>query len=152
MRFSPIGSQVFPYEQFVTRRRAMQSHTRTLLEKDRFLFFQLSFELYKAASRQFNWGLMLRNTIYFTVRTVIQTTSNSKQQNSLKKLRKSLSVCQEIPFPYNYHNSAHYLSSCLLFRTKLNPIGLSVPHRKHITSPLRVQQVNAIYRFVTMVY
>jgi hypothetical protein len=29
-------------------------------------------------------------------------------------------------------------------------IGLSVPHRKHITSPLRAQQVNAIYRFVTM--
>jgi hypothetical protein len=26
-----------------------------------------------------------------------------------------------------------------------------VPHRKHITSPLRAQQVNAIYRFVTMV-
>jgi hypothetical protein len=24
-----------------------------------------------------------------------------------------------------------------------------VPHRKHITSPLRAQQVNALYRFVT---
>jgi hypothetical protein len=35
---------------------------------------------------------------------------------------------------------------------KLNSIGLSVPHRKHITSPLRAQQVNAIYMFVTMVY
>jgi hypothetical protein len=34
----------------------------------------------------------------------------------------------------------------------LRYIGLSVPHRKHITSPLRTQQVNAIYRFVTMVY
>jgi hypothetical protein len=30
--------------------------------------------------------------------------------------------------------------------------GLSVPHRNHITSPLRAQQVNVIYRFVTMVY
>jgi hypothetical protein len=27
-----------------------------------------------------------------------------------------------------------------------------IPHRKHITSPLRAQQVNAIDRFVTMVY
>jgi hypothetical protein len=27
-----------------------------------------------------------------------------------------------------------------------------VPHRRHITSPLQAQQVNAIYRFVTMVY
>jgi hypothetical protein len=27
-----------------------------------------------------------------------------------------------------------------------------LPHRKHITSQLRAQQVNAIYRFVTMDY
>jgi hypothetical protein len=53
---------------------------------------------------------------------------------------------------YNYHNSGHYPSSCLLFKTQLNSVGLSVPHRKHITTPLRAQQVNAIYRFVTMVY
>jgi hypothetical protein len=39
-----------------------------------------------------------------------------------------------------------------LFKPQLNSIGLSVPHRKHITSPLRVQQVNAIHRCVTMVY
>jgi hypothetical protein len=38
------------------------------------------------------------------------------------------------------------------FKTQLNPIGLAVPYRKHITSPLRAQQVNAIYRFVAMVY
>jgi hypothetical protein len=31
-------------------------------------------------------------------------------------------------------------------------IGLSVVHRKHMTSPLRAQQVKDIYRFVTMVY
>jgi hypothetical protein len=43
-------------------------------------------------------------------------------------------------------------ASCLLFKTQLNSIGLSVPHRKHIMSPLRAQQVNAIYRFVTTVY
>jgi hypothetical protein len=29
---------------------------------------------------------------------------------------------------------------------------LSIPHTKFITSPLRAQQVNIIYRFVTMVY
>jgi hypothetical protein len=38
-----------------------------------------------------------------------------------------------------------------VFYLKLNSICLSVPHRKHITSPLRAQQVNAIYRFVTIV-
>jgi hypothetical protein len=53
---------------------------------------------------------------------------------------------------HNCHNSAHYPSSWLLFKTQLNSIGLSVPHRKHIASPLRAQQVNAIYRFVTTVY
>jgi hypothetical protein len=31
-------------------------------------------------------------------------------------------------------------------------MGLSVLHRKHIMSPLRAQQVNAIYKFVTMEY
>jgi hypothetical protein len=41
---------------------------------------------------------------------------------------------------------------CVLFKTQLNSTGLSVPNRKHITSVLRAQQVNAIYRFVTMVY
>jgi hypothetical protein len=50
----------------------------------------------------------------------------------------------------NYHNSGHYPSS--LFKTRLNSVGLSVPHRKHIMSHLRAQQVNAVYRFVTMVY
>jgi hypothetical protein len=35
---------------------------------------------------------------------------------------------------------------------KLNYIGSSVLHRKEITSPLRAQLVNTIYRFVTMVY
>jgi hypothetical protein len=49
-------------------------------------------------------------------------------------------------------NSGHYPSSCLLFKTQHNSIGLSVPHRKHITSPLRTQQVNDIYRFVMSVF
>jgi hypothetical protein len=48
----------------------------------------------------------------------------------------------------------YILSVCLklLFKTQLNSIGLSVPRKEHITSPLGAQQVNAIYRFVTMVY
>jgi hypothetical protein len=41
--------------------------------------------------------------------------------------------------------------ACLLFKTPLNPIGLFVPRRKHIRSLLSAQQLNAIYRFVTMV-
>jgi hypothetical protein len=53
---------------------------------------------------------------------------------------------------YNYHSSGYYPASCLLFKTQFNSVGFSVPHRKHITSPLRAQQVNAVYRFVTMVY
>jgi hypothetical protein len=56
---------------------------------------------------------------------------------------------------YKYHDSGLHPSSCLLFKTQLNSIGLSIPHRKHIihiTSPLRAQQVNAIYKFVTMLY
>jgi hypothetical protein len=55
-------------------------------------------------------------------------------------------------YKYNYHNSGHHPSSRLLFKTHLNSLGLSVPHRKRITSLLRAQQVNAIYRFVTMEY
>jgi hypothetical protein len=39
-----------------------------------------------------------------------------------------------------------------VFHLKLDSISLSVPHSKHITSPLRAQQVNAIYKFMTMVY
>jgi hypothetical protein len=45
-----------------------------------------------------------------------------------------------------------YPSSCLLFKAQFNSLGFSIPHRKHIKSPLQAQQVNAIYRFVTMVY
>jgi hypothetical protein len=47
------------------------------------------------------------------------------------------------------HRPVFYLK---LNSTQLNSIGLSVTHRKHITSLLRAQQVNAIYRFVTIVY
>jgi hypothetical protein len=55
-------------------------------------------------------------------------------------------------YQYIYHNSGHYPSSCLLFKAQLNFVGLSVPHRKHITSPLRAQQAIALYRIVTIVY
>jgi hypothetical protein len=40
----------------------------------------------------------------------------------------------------------------LLFKTHLKSTGLAAPHMKHITSPLRAQKVNAIYRFVTTVH
>jgi hypothetical protein len=50
------------------------------------------------------------------------------------------------------HSFKSYPSSCLSFKTQFNSLSFSVPHRKYITSPLRAQQVNAIYRFVTMVY
>jgi hypothetical protein len=53
---------------------------------------------------------------------------------------------------YNYQNSEHYPLLFILHITQLNSIGLSVTLRKHITSPLRAQQANVIYRFVTMVY
>jgi hypothetical protein len=39
--------------------------------------------------------------------------------------------------------------SCLLFKTQLSSICLFVPHRQHIKSPLRAQQVNAMCRFMT---
>jgi hypothetical protein len=41
---------------------------------------------------------------------------------------------------------------CPVFYLHLNSIGLSVCQRKYIKSTPRAQQVNAIYRFVTMVY
>jgi hypothetical protein len=33
-----------------------------------------------------------------------------------------------------------------------NLIGLCVPHRRHVTSPLQAQEVNVISRFVRTVY
>jgi hypothetical protein len=51
-------------------------------------------------------------------------------------------VCENNCQQYNYYNSGYYPSSCLLFKTQLNSIGLSIPQRKHITSPLRAQHVN----------
>jgi hypothetical protein len=39
----------------------------------------------------------------------------------------------------------HYPLCCLLFKTQLNSTGLSVPHRKHITFPLRAQQINGLW-------
>jgi hypothetical protein len=53
---------------------------------------------------------------------------------------------------FNSGNYGYYPLTCLLFKTELNSIDLSVPHRKHMTSPLRAQQVNAIYRILTAVF
>jgi hypothetical protein len=46
---------------------------------------------------------------------------------------------------YDYNNPGYYSSPCFLFEIQLNFLGLSVPHRKHITFPLKAQQINAIY-------
>jgi hypothetical protein len=46
----------------------------------------------------------------------------------------------------------HDVSCRCLKQRNVNKIYSFVPHWKHITSPLRAQQVNAIYMFVTMVY
>jgi hypothetical protein len=54
-------------------------------------------------------------------------------------------------YKYNYHNYGHYPSP-VFYLKQLSSITLSVLHRKHFTSPLRAQQVNAIYRCVTKVY
>jgi hypothetical protein len=42
---------------------------------------------------------------------------------------------------YIYHNSGHYPFSCLLFKTQLSCIGLSVPQKKHSTSHLRINRL-----------
>jgi hypothetical protein len=62
-------------------------------------------------------------------------------------------------FIYNYHNSGHYPSSCLLFKTQLNSTQLNSTRLQvclyltgNLTSPLWAQQVNAICRFVAMVH
>jgi hypothetical protein len=41
---------------------------------------------------------------------------------------------------------------CCFVGSQAVPVILPAPYRKHIMFPLRVQRINAIYRFVTMVY
>jgi predicted transport protein len=56
-------------------------------------------------------------------------------------------------YQYDCDSPGHYPSSCLLFKAELNFVDLFVPHkRKHITSHLQAEQVNDMYRIVTMVY
>jgi hypothetical protein len=56
---------------------------------------------------------------------------------------------------YDYRNSVHYPSSCLLFKTQLK-LNSTQPNPTQpnptITSPLRSEQINVIYRFVTTIY
>jgi hypothetical protein len=86
-------------------------------------------------------------------RSIAYTHNDSSSVNlSTPTVIPSNAVCTHWPFSSPLYNSGHYPSSCLLFKTQLNSVCLSVPNRKHITSPLRAQRVNAIYRFVTMVY
>jgi hypothetical protein len=56
-------------------------------------------------------------------------------------------------YQYNYHNSGQYPSivlSCFVFKTQLYRSVCTSQETRYI--PLRAQQVNAIYRFVTMVH
>jgi hypothetical protein len=58
----------------------------------------------------------------------------------------SASTCKSTWRPENVrYNFGYSPSSSLLFHTQLNSLGLSVLHKKHITSPLQFQQVNTIY-------
>jgi hypothetical protein len=61
-------------------------------------------------------------------------------------------AANKINIKYFYSSTVLDIIHRPVFYLKLNTIGLSVPHMEHITSPLRAQQVNAIYRFVTTVY
>jgi hypothetical protein len=73
--------------------------------------------------------------------------NNEYARNAWKKLTNYMRTIPEI------HNISDYkIITILDINHRPVFIGLSVPHRKHITSPLRAQQVNATYRFVTMVY
>jgi hypothetical protein len=50
----------------------------------------------------------------------------------------------------NYHNSGRYPFP--VFYLKYDISCRCLKHKIYITAPLRVQQVNAIYKFVAMVY
>jgi hypothetical protein len=51
---------------------------------------------------------------------------------------KNGSSSNDISRYYNYCiTRGHYPSSCLLLKTQLISLGLSVAHKKHITSPLQ---------------
>jgi hypothetical protein len=103
-----------------------------------------------------------RSWVHFFISIIFSRLSLLMKRSNVYKAESSLTdfahiECKIFRFvtlehKYNYHNSGHYPSSCILFKNNLNSIGLSVPHRNHISSPLRVHQVNTVCRFVTMVY
>jgi hypothetical protein len=75
----------------------------------------------------------------------------TSQETKLIRLRYRAQPVNKICMFVRTSQETHYV-----FATKpdllIRSVYLSVPHREHITSLLRAQQVNAIYRFVTMVY
>jgi hypothetical protein len=108
------------------------------------------------------WGCFIINTYTVCFTDVLYSYNLDKQHTKthLESVGLSISRSKQIAFPlrakhvnaickfvtivyyFNYNNSGHYPSSCFfLFKTQLNSIGLSVPHRRHITSSLRSQQV-----------
>jgi hypothetical protein len=82
-----------------------------------------------------------------------ETTWNIPKVNPLRA-QQANAIYRFVTMVYWYNSQFWTLSTVLpfFFIIQLNSIGLSVPHRKHITSPLQGQQVNVIYRLVTMVY
>jgi hypothetical protein len=112
----------------------------------------ISFKLLKRSPGLYNTAEMKDKTNLETRFLVVNMAEPPDADSALMKANASAGLELRNNHHYNYHNSRHYPLSCLLFKTQLNSIGLSVPHRMHITSPLRAQQVNAIYRLVTMVY
>jgi hypothetical protein len=98
--------------------------------------------------------LKLNSTLYVCSYLTVNTLHLRYEPNRLM-----LSISLWLWYINNY-NSGHYPSSCLLFITQLNSIGLSVPHRKHITSPLRLMlsiglwgwYINITYKILDSIY
>jgi hypothetical protein len=125
------------------------------------------------------WNVELTTYIIITIQDIIQSQSHittDGQSVIMSRYRAHSGTCDQILFSVRrlfseicclvfvgrplWRDAGSVIclsqSSNLPFRPvshlKLKSIGLSVHHRKHITSPLRAQQVNVIYRFVTTVF
>jgi hypothetical protein len=99
-----------------------------------------------------NWFLFTDHDRKRKICTDLGFSATNWVLSSLERKVNKIHTFVTMAYQYNYHNSGHYPSSCPLFNTELTNKRLSVPNKKHIMSPLRAQQVNAIYRFMTMAY
>jgi hypothetical protein len=88
---------------------------------------------------QIGWAEEKKDLVFgrcYCFRYFMPSNSHSHLRTVYENICKTKIVSKNNLF-HNHHNSGQYLSSCLLFKTNLNSIGLSVRHRKHITSLLR---------------